>query len=316
MTRPATRLLSLLELLQSRGFVNGRELAQRLEVDGRTLRRYVGALEELGIPIVTERGRYGGYGLVAGFKLPPLMFSNDEAVALTLGLVASRALGLSATTPALDSAQAKLERVLPDAPRRQLQALERSVALDLPQSTSLRNDRWLTQIAAAAQTQRRLHLHYVSDQQARSEREVDPYGLVFRNGHWYVTGHCHLRAGLRSFRLDRIAQAVTLTARFRRPAGFDPVEHLRLSIARLPRAIAVEVILHAPLATAVAELGQNLGVLEPAGRHTRLHARTDSLDYFARQLVRLPFDFTVEQPAALRTAVRRCGERLLRIAGD
>lgn len=314
MARPATRLLSLLELLQSRGFVSGRELAQRLEVDARTLRRYVEALEDLGIPITTERGRYGGYGLVAGFKLPPLMFSNDEAVALTLGLMASRALGLSATTPALASAQAKLERVLPDAPRRQLQALERSVAFDLPRSTTLRNDALLPQIATAAQTQRRLHLHYVSDRQEHSERDVDPYGLVFRNGLWYVTGHCHLRNGLRSFRLDRITGIELGTERFRRPADFDPVQHLRLSIATLPRATAVEVLLHTTLKNAISELGENLGVLEPMPKGVRLHARTDSLDYFARQLMRLSFAFEIVHPPALRTALQRGAQRLLRLS--
>lgn len=316
MSRPATRVLALLELLQSRGFVSGRELAQQLEVDGRTLRRYIGALEELGIPITTERGRYGGYGLVAGFKLPPLMFSNDEALALALGLLSARALGLADAVPATAGALAKIERLLPDDERRQLLMLERSVALDLPQFGARRNDDLLRRIAGAAQSRRRVQVRYVADRGETTERMVDPYALVFRKGHWYVTGHCHLRKGLRSFRLDRVAAAHVLSARFRRPASFDPVRHLRLSIATLPRAIQVRVHLQATVEAAAAELGESLGVLEPMATGVRLHARTDSLDYFARQLARLPFPFSIDEPQALRRALARQARRMLAIGSD
>ncbi|MBF3200643.1 transcriptional regulator, partial [Pseudomonas aeruginosa] len=108
MSKPTVRVLALLELLQSHGQLSGSELARRLEVDGRTLRRYIVALEELGIPISAERGRHGGYRLVAGFKLPPLMFSAEETLAVSLGLLAVRSLGLGESELALESAQAKL----------------------------------------------------------------------------------------------------------------------------------------------------------------------------------------------------------------
>ncbi len=94
MYHPTTRVLAVLELLQARGRMTGAELAQRLEVDIRTLRRYITMLQDLGIPIVAERGRYGAYELGAGFKLPPMMFTNDEALALSIGLLAARHLGL------------------------------------------------------------------------------------------------------------------------------------------------------------------------------------------------------------------------------
>src|SRR6476659_1686335 len=105
MAKPTTRVLALLELLQAGGV----ELARALEVDRRTLRRYIAMLEELGIPITTTQGRYGGYQVVAGFKLPPMIFSDDEALALAVGLVAARGLGLAQTLPAMASARGKLE---------------------------------------------------------------------------------------------------------------------------------------------------------------------------------------------------------------
>src|SRR5467141_2776140 len=113
MPRPTTRVLAVLEMLQTHGRMSGAELARRIEVDGRTVRRYIAILEELGIPITAERGRDGAYMLVAGFKLPPMMFTDDEALALSVGLLAARGLGLAEAAPAVSSAMAKLERVTP-----------------------------------------------------------------------------------------------------------------------------------------------------------------------------------------------------------
>src|SRR5258708_7933449 len=113
MPRPTTRVLAVLELLQTHGRMSGAELARRIEVDGRTVRRYISMLEELGIPMTAERGRDGAYMLVAGFKLPPMMFTDDEALALSVGLLAARGLGLADAAPAGATAPAKLRRVVP-----------------------------------------------------------------------------------------------------------------------------------------------------------------------------------------------------------
>src|SRR5579859_857910 len=129
MGNPVTRVLAVLELLQSRSQMSGAELAERVQVDRRTLRRYIATLEQMGIPITTEQGRYGGYRLVPGFKLPPMMFTDEEAQALSLGLIAARGLGLADAAPAIESVQAKLDRVLPSAPRKTISALRESVAL-------------------------------------------------------------------------------------------------------------------------------------------------------------------------------------------
>jgi len=318
MERPATRILAVLELLQAHGRLPGSALAEKVGVDVRTLRRYIGALEDIGIPVVAERGRYGGYALTTGFKLPPMMFTDDEALALSLGLLAARQLGLAEAAPATVSAQAKLERVMPVALRRRARAIDETVTLDLARNAAASggdNDA-LRGLSAAAQAHQRVRLRYRSAQGEDSEREFDAYGLAWRNGRWYVVGHCRLRGGVRSFRLDRILDVQPLPASFGRPEGFDALAHLRHSIATMPRTHPVEVRFAADLATARRFLFEAIGVFEPDGDGTLLSAQTDHLDWFARELARLPFDFEIRRPAALRNALREHARRLARSAGD
>src|SRR6266702_7910332 len=132
MYHPTTRVLTVLELLQSHRQISGPKLAERLEVDIRSVRRYITMLQDLGIPIETERGRYGTYRLRPGFKLPPLMFTEDEALALTLGLLAVRRLGLAAVAPAVEGALAKVERVMPATLRARIQAVQETLIFDVP----------------------------------------------------------------------------------------------------------------------------------------------------------------------------------------
>src|SRR5581483_3851463 len=221
MYHPTTRALAVLELLQTHRRLNGAELARRLEVDPRTLRRYIVALEELGIPIATERGRNGAYMLVAGYKVPPLMFSEDEALAVSLGLIAARGLGLSEAATAVESAQAKLERVLPKALQQRVRALGETVALDLMRAGSTANNAALLTLSAAAQARERVHLRYRSAQGEESTRDFDTWGVAFRGGSWYAVGMCHLRGGLRSFRLDRVCEIAPRAITFERPTEFD-----------------------------------------------------------------------------------------------
>lgn len=315
MTRPTTRVLAVLELLQSHGRVSGPELARRIGVDGRTLRRYIAMLEELGIPIVAERGRFGGYALVAGFKLPPLVFTNDEALALAVGLLAARSLGLADAAPAVAGAQAKLQRVMPQALKRRLRAIDETVALDLSRRGSAPGDNAaLVTLSAAAQARQRVHLRYRSGEQQDTARDFDPYGLVWRGGRWYAVGHCHLRRDVRSFRLDRVIDVHALPASFGRPEGFDALGHLARSVAMLPRKYSVEVLLHTDLDRARRETFDAIGVFTPEGDAVRLSAQADDLDWFARELARLPFDFAVLSPSAIRDAIRRQGARLRRLA--
>ena len=312
MAHPATRVLAILELLQAHGRMSGAELAQRLDVDGRTLRRYIAVLEDLGIPITAERGRHGAYLLVPGFKLPPMMFTDDEALALSVGLLAARSLGLAEGASAVASAQAKLERVMPAKLKTRVCAVDETVKLDLLHAPAPGDNDALVALTAAAQAHTRVHMRYRSAKGEDTERDFDPYGLVYRGGCWYVGGHCHLRKGLRSFRLDRIAEVHPLDTRFERPEDFDAAAHLSFSIASIPRATPIEILLRTDLKTAVENMGDSIGLYEPCVEGILLRSSTDSLDWFAHQLAKLPFDFEIRQPPELREALQAHAERLLR----
>lgn len=316
MPRPTTRVLALLELLQTHARLSGSELAERLEVDRRTVRRYISVLEELGIPITAERGRDGGYMLVAGFKLPPMMFTDDEALALSVGLLAARDLGLAQAAPAVESAQAKLERVMPQSLKQRVRAVDDTVTLDLKRPVAPPDNAALTALTAAAQARARVHLRYRPPQGPSNERDFDPYGLAYMAGRWYTVGMCHLRGGVRSFRLDRIERIERLAGSplFERPAGFDALAHLKISIAALPRAHAVEVLLDTDLETARRELYSALGLLEWTERGVLLHAQADDLRWFAQELSRLPFRFAVLSPPSLRRALALHARRLDRLS--
>src|SRR6266508_465559 len=161
MYHPTTRVLAVLALLQAHGRLSGPELAGRLEVNIRTLRRYIIMLQDLGIPIEAERGRNGAYVLSAGFKLPPMMFTNEEALALTVGLISARRLNLADIDRAVESAFAKLERVMPLELKSSVRALTETITLDqnapsaAPPGTEV-----LSTISSAAQLQQRVRIQY------------------------------------------------------------------------------------------------------------------------------------------------------------
>ncbi|HEY8568398.1 YafY family protein [Microbulbifer sp.] len=318
MSNPTTRVLALLELLQSHGNASGSELANMLGVDGRTLRRYIATLEEIGIPLTAERGRHGGYRLVSGYKLPPMMFSNEETLAISLGLLAARSLSVGEVSIAVASAQAKLERVMPQKLKQQLRALDDSITLDLVPKAAP-DTATLATLAAATQHRCRTVFDYaggsgnahgaVSENPTR--REFDSYGLVFRRGRWYAVGHCHLRAEIRTFRLDRMLQLRRLEIPFRRPQDFDAAAYLTNSFASMDAGIEVELLLHTDLAHASALLGDEVGLLTPRGDAVHWRAHTGCLNWFAGQLGRLPFSFEILTPSELKVELRRQAERLL-----
>ncbi|MGH8174919.1 MAG: helix-turn-helix transcriptional regulator [Steroidobacter sp.] len=305
MDHPATRVLALLELLQTHGRMGGAELAQRLNVDRRTLRRYIARLEEIGVPVTTERGVHGGYRLIAGYKLPPMMFTNDEALVLSLGLVAARNIGLAEGAPAVASARAKLERVLPTKIQQRARALDETVSLERSGEGASGSQEMISSLSTAAHARQQVRMRYRAASGEESTRAFDPYGLAFRARRWYVAGFCRLRGGLRSFRLDRIVSVEQLAQSFERPADFDVLAHMAMSIATLPRAFAIEVVLRTDLRSAQRGLFSALGVLEPLGNSVLLRSQADDLAWFARELARLPWSFEVRQPAALEDAVRK-----------
>ncbi len=314
MSAPTARVLALLEVLQSGPGAGGAELARRLGVDRRTLRRYVAHLQALGVPVQATRGRDGGYALRPGFKLPPMMFTADEALALAVGLHAAAGLGLEGITPAVAGTRAKLERVLPAEQRRRLADVQQTVQLDLQRPFAHGTTAPLLGLSAAARRQQRVALRYRDAGGGETEREVDVWGLAWRGGAWYAVGHCHLRRGLRSFRLDRVLAVESRPASFGRPEGFDVLGYLKTTLAELPRAHAVEVLLDTDLATARRSVFVELGVPEAGPRGVRLKVQADDLEWVARELARLPYGFRVIRPLALKRALAVHAQRLLRLA--
>lgn len=310
MAHPTTRVLAVLELLQSHAQISGAELAARVEVDRRTLRRYIAMLEEMGIPITTEQGRYGGYRLVPGYKLPPMMFTDEEAQALSLGLIAARGLGLSDAAPAIESVQAKLDRVLPSAPKKTVTALRESVALHTGGPRVNADAKLLKALSESAQARRTAQLRYRAVDGALTSRDFNVYGLVFRLGRWYVVGFCHLRLGLRTLRLDRVAHAEATERAFTRPEGFDAVEYLNKALATLPRGTPTEVLLHTDLENARHWVFGSMGLCEACKEGVTLSGSADDLEWYARELMRLPFRFEVRKPTPLRAVVGRLAREI------
>ncbi len=314
MYSPTTRLLTLLELLQSRAEMSGSELAQRLEVDVRSVRRYVTMLRDMGIPVESEKGRYGAYRLRPGFRLPPLMFTNTEILAVILGLMAVRRLGM-ATSGGSESAAAKIERVLPDELRDHVRSLQGVLSLDLPAYASVAED-VLARFSIGAYTCTRLWIAYLGGERGSlTERSIDVYGLVYHTGYWYAVAYCHLRAGLRVFRLDRVQQIQVLDETFVSPPDFDALDYLIKSIATIPNGYEVEVVFRATLEQAQYRIPPDVGILEPTPDGIVLRCYADGLDWMAYFLINTRLNFTVIRPPELRVRLREVAQGVIDMAG-
>jgi predicted DNA-binding transcriptional regulator YafY len=325
MAHPASRVLAMLELLQANRRMSGPDLAARLSVDQRTVRRYAGTLADLGIPVTAERGRYGGYRLLPGFKLPPLMLTDDEAVAVVLGLIAADRLGLNTEAPATAAAEAKIARVLPPALADRLAALRDSLGFTLPapvgrdapgpQAGGVRpaTDTVLM-LGTATRAHERLTLTYRSRTGDPSRRDVDPYGLVFHKGRWYAVGHDHRRDEIRSFRVDRIIAIEATGVTFEAPTGFDAVAHLNRQWAGLPWLWGVEVLIEADVTQVRRRVPAAVADVTEADGGVLLRCRAQRLDGMAQMLGGLGWPFTIVRPAELRAEVAEHAARLTRYA--
>jgi predicted DNA-binding transcriptional regulator YafY len=302
----------MLELLQARARIGVPELARRLEVGERTVRRYAAMLREMGIPVEADLGRYGAYSLRPGHRLPPMMFTDEEALGLSLGLLAARGLGLAGAAPAVEGALAKVERVMPEALRGRVRALQETVSIAVARQatgTPASSEALLT-LAAAVGEGRRVQMVYRSEWSGETERAVDPYGVVHREGYWYAAGYCHLRDGLRLFRVDRILEVEILDDTFARPAGLESPEALMNAAANTPGGEwSVEVLLEMAVEDARRQLPVMGLALEQTEGGTLLRCSTWDLGWVARVLAGLDRPFVVRRPAELREALeRRAGE--------
>ena len=311
MASPTSRLLELLELLQARPLTTGREIADRLGIDPRTARRYIDVLQELGIPVEGQRGVGGGYRIRPGYRLPPLMLEDEEAVVVVLGLLATRGSGADGSPDAVDGALAKINRVLPATLRRQVEALEETLSFTRTTGAAPADAAAVLMLADAIRRRRRLQIAYRTFSGEESERELSPHGLVVHSGRWYLAAHDHTRDDLRTFRVDRMWRtALAEEASLPPPEGFDAVAYVSRSLASVPWTWEVEAVLDLPIDAAARRIPATLAELIDDPDGTLLRMRVDSLDWMATVLAGLGCDFTIRRPDELRTSVRALAERL------
>ncbi|MFJ9630605.1 helix-turn-helix transcriptional regulator [Streptomyces sp. NPDC101175] len=327
MTTSTTRVLALLEILQSGGLRTVPDLAARLGVDERTVRRYVGRLTELGVPVDSVRGRYGGYRLAPGYRMPPLMLTDEEALAVVLGLLAGRRAGLvTASAAAGESATAKLLRVLPAALRRRLDALLGTADFTArPRAATAPETGVLLELAEAALHSWPVALGYTDRKGRTSDRTVLPYGLVAHAGRWYLTGADPRDGEVRTFRLDRVtalrvrsdsgpgSDSDSGPGAFEVPAGFDPAATVLDSLARTPWAHDVSLRIRGGAQDVRGRLPAGIAIvtaLDEDADWVRVRIRAERLEWLPPVLAALDRPFVVERPAALRELVRELARRL------
>lgn len=328
MARPTGRVLTLLELLQSGGTRTVAELADRLGVEGRTVRRYVDRLIDLDVPVESVRGRYGGYRLAPGYRLPPLMLSDDEALAVLLGLVAGRRAGLTTTErTASETASAKIRRVLPRHIARRLDTLLEALAFtDQPGESDTPDTGVLLTIADAVRHHRPVSIRYTDRDGRRSERTLHAYGIVAHSGRWYVTGMDARIGEDRTFRLDRIADARTLPGSFEAPEGPGPAQRVLSGFATAEYRHEVTLRIHGTVEQIRAHLPAGVANLEEhesaAGedrateRWLRVELRAERLDWLPPVLASLDRPFVIERPDELRDLVAALADRLRSYAAE
>ena len=321
MPRPTARVLALLELLQAGGTRSVADLAGRLGVDERTVRRYVEHLIDLDVPVRSMRGRYGGYRLAPGYRMPPLMLTDEEALAVLLGLLAGRRAGLvGASVAAVETAAAKVRRVLPATLGERLDAVLATADFTAPpHSGETPETAVLLALAGAARRRSPVLVRYTGRDGTPSERTVDPYGLVVHSARWYVTGADTARGEVRTFRLDRIRSATVLPGTFTVPAGFDPAAAVLSGLAAVPRRHAVSVRVQGTAEHVGARIPAGIATIEPLGEDdgegwVRVRLRAERLDWLPSLLAWVDRPFVIERPEALRGHVHALAGRLAECA--
>jgi predicted DNA-binding transcriptional regulator YafY len=299
---PTARALRTIEILQRRPGTTADELGERLGVTERAARRYIGILREAGIPVESERGPHGGYRLGRGMRLPPVLFTQDEAFGLVMSVLdspqtASDADGL------VGSALAKVIQALPEQVGRQAAAL-REHASATPDRFSTRPDPATTNaLVAAIAAGRRVLVTYRSESGREWETEVDPWAVVVRHGRWYLLCHSHRADAIRTYRVDRVRAVQQTTHGFVPPEGLDPVAALEENLGS-GWEYPTRVVFDAPIADVAPWIRPPMGRLESAGNGCVLTGSTSNPTMYAQEwLANVPFAFRAEGGEELRAAV-------------
>jgi len=310
----------MLELLQDRPGITGPALADELGVTTRTIRRYVVTLQDMGIPVEPAAGRTGGYWLRPGFRMPPLMFSAEEAIGLAVALLNTRTSNTATLPTPVANALGKIERALPQELANQIATIREGFRMaenPWPESDAFPNPLVLATLIQGAMTNQRCWIRYgrpdgdLTDQTAR---EVDPYGVIAYYGRWYMHGWCHLRKGPRTFRVDRVRRIDLLPQRFEPPVDFDIQGAIMQSIALTRSGWDVEIVVDAPVEQVQRYIAPPTALLEArSDGRTRLYCTSDNIDWFAWRISEVPFPMTIVRPDLLRTRLNELGQRLLAV---
>jgi predicted DNA-binding transcriptional regulator YafY len=314
MANTSSRTLRLLSLLQTHRYWPGPELAGRLGVSARTLRRDVERLRELGYPVEAQRGVDGGYQLAAGAALPPLVLDDDEAVALAVGLLAAAQSPVEGTAESSARALAKVVQVMPKRLRRQVDAMRMAIQ---PMAWDVGGARVdpdvLTAVAQACRDSVRLTFGYVTADGQRGERRVDPHRLVTVGRRWYLVAYDADRHDWRSFRLDRMAdprRGQPVAAR-RLPAK-DAVEFVRAGLARTPQQHVIRAEVSAPAPEVETRIGRWATVEQRPDGRSEVTINADSLDWAMIGLIATRAQFRVLEPPEFVGYLREVNRRLTR----
>jgi predicted DNA-binding transcriptional regulator YafY len=308
----AERLLKLLGLLEGRIDWTADDLARRLEVTPRTVRRDITRLRDLGYPVEAMAGPGGGYRLGAGGKLPPLLLDDEEALAVALGLRVATATAVGGLEDASLSALSKLEHVLPPRLRTRLEDISVATVSTVTTSASRVDQGALAVAAAAARGRERLRFSYVDGEGRVSERHTEPLRLVHTGRRWYLVAFDIDRDDWRTFRLDRVSSPRVTGMRSARRPEPDPIELVE-------RGVAIDVYTHrgmirlqTPIENARRVIATTVGVLEAVDDgQCRLTIGADDISWLARYLLGLPWDFVVEGPEELDEELGRIGAKLV-----
>lgn len=312
----AARLLALLSLLQTPREWPGSELAGRLEVSPRTVRRDIERLRDLGYPVEASMGAEGGYRLVAGSAMPPLLLDDEEAVAIAVGLRAAAGQAIEGIDEAAVRALTKLERVLPSRLRYRVGALNAATVRLATSEGPAVDPGQLTSIAAAVTNRERLRFDYTPGGGRDSEkRHVEPYRLVSAGRRWYLVAFDLARDDWRVFRVDRIADLFATGARYTPHAvpGDDPAAFVTDKMYSSAPTYEAVVLVELPAAA----VPPHLGAVEPVDEHrSRVRAGADTLEWLAFRFATAGCEFTVEEPRELVDYLRAMTGRVTRATGN
>ncbi|MGH3442400.1 MAG: helix-turn-helix transcriptional regulator [Nitriliruptorales bacterium] len=311
---PTNRLLRLLALLPARATWAGDELAERLGVTPRTVRRDVTRLRDLGYAVEAEPGRYGGYRLAGGQALPPLVLSDEEAVAVAIGLRTAALSGVAGLGESALTTLGKLEQVLPSRLRDRVAALgTATVHLGAPVPDTV-DAEVLSTVAVACRRGERLLLGYRDREGRTTRRDVDPFRVVHAARRWYLVARDVRRHAWRTFRIDRVTDVLPTAVRVRIEDPPDAAALVTEALAVAPYRWRATVRLDLPLEGATQRVPPTLGLLEADGDVTLLHIGADELRWIANFLAGLGCGFEVLEPTELVDELRRLARRLLDVA--